>query len=129
MLQSEKMLASSSLVYTSQGLTHLCFKSNVLASPSKCTLSIKRSPPSHPIQESLEFGAILSTLNTLRDRTHSIISEADYTKSSEVEFHDQSQKMNAAAVWWPVVHILVIFVTGVAWVVNITEFFRKKKLV
>lgn len=37
--------------------------------------------------------------------------------------------MNRAAVWWPVVQIMVLIVTGFAWVVNITAFFRKKKLV
>jgi len=129
MLKTEKMAASGSLVYTSQGLTHLCFKSSVVPSPSKCTLSIKRSHPSHPVQDSLEFGQILTDLNLLRDRTTAIIAEADYTKAAEVEFHDQSLKMNRAAVWWPVVQIMVLIVTGFAWVVNITAFFRKKKLV
>ena len=131
MLLQEPMNPSGSHVFKSTGSSTLCFKTKVITSPAKATVTISRTPPSVSLQnhESLSLGPLLTTLTSLRTQVTTIITEADYTKSSEVSFHSQSLSMSGAAAWWPLVHIGVLLVAGVAWVVNITAFFRKKKLV
>ncbi|GMH89790.1 hypothetical protein TrVE_jg6273 [Triparma verrucosa] len=127
-MTEEKMKPKDSITFKSQGLTHFCFKQNARGN-ARGTINIKRGLGGHGNLGFVEMGPVLTKIEGLRDRISFIISEADYMKSSEVEFHNQSLKMNAASVWWPVIQILVLIVTGIAWTVHLTSFFRKRKLV
>ncbi|GMH69137.1 hypothetical protein TrLO_g1998 [Triparma laevis f. longispina] len=127
-MKESKIKQKDTITFKSSGLTHFCFKQNTPVS-SRGTIKITRGLGGHGSSGKLNLNPILSRLSTLRDRITWIINEADYMKLTEVEFHDQSVKMNSASVWWPVIQILVLLVTGIAWTVHLTSFFRKRKLV
>mmetsp|Transcript_22265 Transcript_22265/g.29115 ORF Transcript_22265/g.29115 Transcript_22265/m.29115 type:complete len:203 (-) Transcript_22265:185-793(-) len=65
----------------------------------------------------------------MTDDLTQILNEADYMKEHEMTFHGQSEKMNAAAMYWPIVQMSILVVTGVFVVNNLKSFFKSKKLV
>jgi hypothetical protein len=51
-------------------------------------------------------------LQTLSNRIRAIMNNADFNKEQEVAFQDQSVAMNRSAMYWPIIQLLVIVVTG-----------------
>jgi hypothetical protein len=48
------------------------------------------------------FDAINLQVHKLNDILTMTLNEADYQKHKEVEYHKDTEKMNMAALWWPV---------------------------
>eukprot|EP00636_Phaeomonas_parva_P009367 CAMPEP_0118864994 /NCGR_PEP_ID=MMETSP1163-20130328/9403_1 /TAXON_ID=124430 /ORGANISM="Phaeomonas parva, Strain CCMP2877" /LENGTH=213 /DNA_ID=CAMNT_0006799181 /DNA_START=106 /DNA_END=747 /DNA_ORIENTATION=- len=65
----------------------------------------------------------------LNDDLTAVLSEADYMKTREVEFHGMSEGINSEATWWPIVQILTLLFTGICQVRYLKRFFKSKKLV
>uniref|UniRef100_A0A6S9HJ16 GOLD domain-containing protein n=1 Tax=Heterosigma akashiwo TaxID=2829 RepID=A0A6S9HJ16_HETAK len=63
------------------------------------------------------------------DELVQVLNEADFMKEHEVIFHSESERMNSAAMWWPILQISILVVTGVMVVNNLKRFFKSKKLV
>ena len=82
------MKPKDSITFKSQGLTHFCFKQNTRGN-ARGTINIKRGLGGHGNLGFVDMGPVLTKIEGLRDRISFIISEADYMKSSEVEFHNQ----------------------------------------
>lgn len=61
---------------------------------------------------------------TLTSRVKAILKNADYTKDQEVAFHEQSVAMNRAAMYWPIIQLVVILVTGVTQVNHIVGYMK-----
>ena len=36
---------------------------------------------------------------------HSVLNEADYQKSKEIAFHQETENMNRGATWWPMMQV------------------------
>jgi hypothetical protein len=51
-------------------------------------------------------------LQTLSNRIRAILNSADFNKDQEVAFHDQSVAMNRAAIYWPIIQLILIVITG-----------------
>ncbi len=51
-------------------------------------------------------------MQTLSNRVRAILNNADFNKDQEVAFYDQSVAMNSAAMYWPIIQLVVIIVTG-----------------
>ena len=58
-----------------------------------------------------------------------ILQTSDEQKNMESDFHSQSEDMNRATMWWPVVQIGVIVMTATGWVTGVVGFFKKTKLI
>jgi hypothetical protein len=63
-------------------------------------------------------------MQTLSNRVHTILSNADFNKDQEAAFHDQSVAMNRAATYWPIIRLVVLLVTGFTQANNIVRFMR-----
>lgn len=63
-------------------------------------------------------------LQTLSNRVRAILNNADFNKDQEVAFHDQSVAMNNAAMYWPIIQILVIAGTGFVQAHHIIRYMR-----
>jgi emp24/gp25L/p24 family/GOLD len=55
--------------------------------------------------------------------------EADFSKNRESVFHAQTIAMHAASMWWPIVHVCVLIVTGFTQATHIVRFFKSRRLV
>lgn len=54
---------------------------------------------------------------------------ADYSKNRESAFHDKTVAMHSASMWWPIVHVCVLIVTGFTQATHIVRFFKSRRLV
>jgi hypothetical protein len=54
---------------------------------------------------------------------------ADFSKNRESAFHDQTIAMHSASMWWPIVHVCVLIITGFTQATHIVRFFKSKRLV
>lgn len=64
-------------------------------------------------------------LQTLQNRVKACLNNADFNKDQEADFHQQSVSMNNAAKYWPMIHLIVILVTGFTQVNHIVTYLRK----
>lgn len=53
-----------------------------------------------------DYDAINLQVHKLNDMLTLTLNEADYQKHKEVEYHEVTEKMNNAALWWPVLQVL-----------------------
>lgn len=51
-------------------------------------------------------------LKTLQNRVKACLNNADYNKDQEALFHEQSISMNRATMYWPIIQLAVLIVTG-----------------
>ena len=51
------------------------------------------------------FDAVNLQVHKLNDLLTMTLNEADYQKHKEVEYHEETEKMNSAALWWPIVQV------------------------
>lgn len=73
--------------------------------------------------------ALEATIMKLNAQMGQILNEADYMKDKEVLFHQQCERMNAAARWWPILQVAILVITGALWANNLRTFFKKRRLV
>ena len=52
-----------------------------------------------------KFDAVNMEVHKLNDMLTMTINEADYQKHKEVDYHLQTERMNSAALWWPMVQV------------------------
>ena len=64
----------------------------------------------------------------LKDELAEILNEADYMKEKEVRFHRKAERINVAAVWWPVLQIGILVLTAVLQVQSLKNYFQAKNL-
>jgi len=57
-----------------------------------------------------------------------ILSEADFGKDREMAFHEKTLSMHAASLWWPIVQISVLLLTGFTQVNHMVRFFQRRRI-
>lgn len=62
----------------------------------------------------------------LNDELAEILSEADYMKDKEVKFHTKAERINLAAIWWPIIQLAILIFTALISVRNLKNFFSAK---
>lgn len=60
---------------------------------------------------------------------HEVLKEADLAKEREVVFHGQTLAMHSASIWWPVVQLSVLLVTGYTQASHIIRFFKSRHII
>jgi len=81
------------------------------------------------IAKEQEFDAVNLDIRKLNDMLDLAINEADYQKYKELEYHDETETMNAATLWWPVAQIGILVLIGVFQVRHLKQFFKTNKLI
>jgi emp24/gp25L/p24 family/GOLD len=57
-----------------------------------------------------------------------ILSEADFSKDREMAFHEKTMSMHAASMWWPIVQLSVLLLTGFTQVNHMVRFFQQRRI-
>ena len=68
-------------------------------------------------------------VHKLNDMMSMTLDEADFQKHKEVDFHKETEKMDNAALWWPMVQIGILVLTGIFQVQHLKRFFKTHKLI
>lgn len=67
-------------------------------------------------------------LNGMERKIRTILSNADYAKEQEIQFHEQSIAMNRASQYWPMIHLVVLLITGFTQANHIIRFFKSRRV-
>lgn len=80
-----------------------------------------------------DFSKHLSHVETeirrLEKNMHGVLKTADYIKEQDAVFHKQTQDMDSATVFWPIMHICVLLMTGFTQARHIVEFFKQRRII
>jgi len=68
-------------------------------------------------------------VHKLNDMMSMTLDEADFQKHKEVDFHKETEKMDNAALWWPMLQIGILVLTGIFQVQHLKRFFKAHKLI
>jgi len=68
-------------------------------------------------------------LNKMIRDANLLIKNADLIQNDESGFHKQSEEMNAACKWWPMLHLVVLLVMGFTQANHIVKFFKGKHII
>lgn len=63
-------------------------------------------------------------LMTMTRETKVLMKNADSIQADEAIFHKKSVEMNAASRWWPMMHVVVLLVTGFTQANHVIKFFK-----
>ncbi|KAM9982748.1 hypothetical protein ACTFIZ_007276 [Dictyostelium cf. discoideum] len=69
------------------------------------------------------------SLRRLNDRVNQIRKEQSYQKGREIVFRNTSESTNARVMWWSIIQLVVLVLTGVWQMKHLKSFFKAKKLV
>lgn len=75
------------------------------------------------------FDTVNLDVRRLNDMLDMTLNEADYQKHKEVEHHAETESMNIAALWWPMMQIGILVLTGIFQVQHLKIFFKNNKLI
>lgn len=109
------------------------------SAPSRISLNITQIPTEEAedkskvdSEEQKEAQRHLSRMEAellgLERKVSMILSNADYAKEQEIDFHEQSIAMNRAAQYWPIIHVVVLLITGFTQLNHIIQFFKTRHI-
>jgi len=75
------------------------------------------------------FDTVNLDLRRLNDMLDMTLNEADYQKHKEVDYHSETESMNVATLWWPMLQIGILVITGICQVQHLKGFFKTNKLI
>mmetsp|Transcript_14529 Transcript_14529/g.14635 ORF Transcript_14529/g.14635 Transcript_14529/m.14635 type:complete len:210 (+) Transcript_14529:125-754(+) len=81
------------------------------------------------LKKEQKFEALNLEIHKLNDMMTMITSEADFEKHKEVHYHKTTEKMNNAVVWWPLLQISILVLTGIFQVQHLKSFFKSTQLI
>jgi hypothetical protein len=115
----------------------ICFQSMAAtpANPSRLAFSVSQQvkhkqqlqKPGAPEQQE-KMSRIEGDLKKLEYKVDMILINADYAKEQEVFFHESSLAMNRASQYWPIIHLVVLLVTGFTQANHIIRFFKSRHI-
>mmetsp|Transcript_24962 Transcript_24962/g.30685 ORF Transcript_24962/g.30685 Transcript_24962/m.30685 type:complete len:248 (-) Transcript_24962:740-1483(-) len=68
-------------------------------------------------------------LTTMIKTTNALLQNADSIKDEESGFHQKSVDMNSASKWWPMMHVVVLLVTGFTQANHVIKFFKSRHII
>ncbi|GKY95803.1 transmembrane emp24 domain-containing protein 4 [Mayamaea pseudoterrestris] len=68
-------------------------------------------------------------LQRIGDEMKTILKEADFSKERDAIFHQQTQSMHSAAIFWPIVKVCVLLMTGFTQASHIVRFFQSRRII
>lgn len=81
------------------------------------------------LSETQKIDAINTETHKINDLLLMTINEADYQKHKEVKYHSQTERLNRTVLWWPMLQIGILVITGIFQVQHLKNFFKNNKLV
>lgn len=68
-------------------------------------------------------------LKRLQMAMQGVLSEADYAKDRDSLYHQEARALDQATIFWPIVQVCVLVMTGVAQVSHIVNFFKSRRII
>jgi len=68
-------------------------------------------------------------LDRIEHEVHTILREADFFRERDALYHQQVDDMNKATVFWPILHVCILLVTGFTQANHIISFFKEHRII
>jgi hypothetical protein len=68
-------------------------------------------------------------LQRIEEEMKSILKEADFSKERDAVFHQQTLSMHSATIFWPIVKVCVLLMTGFTQASHIVRFFQSRRII
>ena len=68
-------------------------------------------------------------MKRIQNGMKTILSEADFSKEREAVFHQNTESMHAASIFWPIVQTCVLIMTGFTQARHIVMFFQSRRII
>jgi len=68
-------------------------------------------------------------INQMIRESNLLLTNADAVKNVEAKFHQKSVDINAASKWWPILHLVVLLVTGFTQANHVINFFKMRYVI
>ena len=68
-------------------------------------------------------------MKRIQNGMKTILSEADFSKSREAVFHQNTESMHAASTFWPIVQTCVLIMTGFTQARHLVMFFSSRRII
>jgi len=81
------------------------------------------------LSEEQKIDVVNTETHKINDLLLMTINEADYQKHKEVKYHTQTERMNRTVLWWPMLQIGILVITGIFQVQHLKNFFKNNKLI
>lgn len=105
--------------------------------PSRVALTVVQSAKISKKKRALEqeqraqkqMSRLAEELLQLDRKADLLLTQADYAKDQEAEFHELSVQMNRASHYWPMIHLLILLITGFTQANHIIRFFKAHHII
>eukprot|EP00934_Nitzschia_sp_Nitz4_P008634 Nitzschia sp. Nitz4//scaffold76_size158648//25046//29105//NITZ4_002534-RA/size158648-processed-gene-0.231-mRNA-1//1//CDS//3329557809//8624//frame0 len=83
--------------------------------------------PAESVDHHLSF--MESQFDRIESQMHAMLKEADFARERDSIYHSKTDAMHKATLFWPVVHVGILLVTGFTQANHIVQFFKKRRII
>lgn len=84
-------------------------------------------PPTDTVDRHLSF--MEEQFVRIESQMHAVLREADFAKERDSIYHTKTDAMHKATVFWPIVHVGILLLTGFTQANHIVQFFKKRRII
>lgn len=84
-------------------------------------------PPAKTVDHNLSF--MEQQLDRIESQMHAVLREADFAKERDTIYHTKTDAMHKATIFWPIVHVGILLITGFTQANHIVQFFKKRRII
>ncbi len=90
-------------------------------------LAESKLPPAKTVDLHLSF--MEQQFERIESQMHAVLKEADFSKERDSIYHAKTDAMHKATVFWPIVHVGILLLTGFTQANHIVQFFKKRRII
>jgi len=84
-------------------------------------------PPAKSVDHHLSF--MEQQFDRIESQMHAVLREADFARERDSIYHTKTDAMHKATIFWPIVHVGILLVTGFTQANHIVQFFKKRRII
>jgi hypothetical protein len=65
----------------------------------------------------------------IESNIHAMLSEADLSKERDSIYHEKTDAMHKATIFWPILHVGILLITGFTQANHIVRFFKTRRII
>ena len=118
------------------GLLNICIRSSTAGSKNSMRFGLfveELEDTSQKEEKALgadyHLGHLEKELNRIENSMRFILKEADFAKERDAIFHQQTDAMHSATVFWPILQVCILLATGFTQANHIVHFFKKRRII
>lgn len=135
-LQLDSAEGSVEHAFEVDGRASICIKAGAATrdNPMRFGLRVlKKRGDAKKLGSAKDVGGHLShmeaELQRIGDEMKAILKEADFSKERDAVFHRQTLSMHSATIFWPIVKVCVLLMTGFTQASHIVRFFQSRRII